>query len=216
MWTHQVEGLGSLADIQTLDLHDHTTVADSAAWVLSEAPERFALAGFSLGGYVSFEIMRRAPERVAGLALVSTSARADTPERHAARHTMIERAEAGGYDTLVAEMGFQAVHPAGPHAQAVVDGIRTMAGRIGRDAFVRQLQVCMDRPDSRGDLSGIACPTLVICGQNDSMTPPELSEEMARGIARAELLLIEECGHYTPMERPKIVTDALRRWLVAK
>lgn len=213
MWNRQVDALAPAADTLALDLVRHETVADSAAWVLDQAPDSFALVGFSMGGYVAFEILRQAPARVGQLALLSSSARPDSAERRAARLANIDRVAAGDYEALIDELIPQVVNPGGPYAESVADSIRAMAWRIGQDAFVRQLRVCMDRPDSRPDLARIACPTLVVCGRDDRMTPPEQAEEMARGIAGAELLLIDDCNHYTPMERPEIVSAALRRWL---
>ena len=131
-----------------------------------------------------------------------------------ARLAMIARVEAGAYETLIEELIPQVINQAGPRADEAANGIRTMARRIGCDAFCRQLRVCMSRQDSRPDLAAISCPTLVICGQDDSLTPPDHAREIADGIATAELLLIDTCNHYAPMEQPEAVTAALRRWLI--
>jgi pimeloyl-ACP methyl ester carboxylesterase len=214
MWTHQLTHLADVSRPVGIDLLEPETVADAADLVLSSAPPEFALVGFSMGGYVAFEIMRRAPERVAMLALVSTSARADSEDRKVNRLAQIARAEDGDYEAIVQEIMPNVVHPDRVGDTALMSELKQMALRVGAAAFVRQLRIIMSRPDSRGDLDGIDCSTLVICGRNDTLTPPELSAEMCDGISGARLALIEECNHYTPMERPHAVTALLRQWLV--
>lgn len=213
MWARQIDGLSDVANCLALDLVDHDDVSESAEWVLKQSPEKFALVGFSMGGYVAFEILRRAPDRITKLALVSTSARADTPERRDERLAMISRAEEGDYGALVDELIPRVLHPENPELAFLISAIRDMALGIGPAAFVRQLNLIMSRPDSRDILSQVTCPSLVVCGLDDVVTPPEVSREMAEGIPGAELKLIDHCNHYSSMEQPEIVNSALRRWL---
>jgi len=213
MWVHQAQGVSGIASPAILDLVDHDDVSKSADWVLASAPETFALAGFSMGGYVAFEILRKAPHRVNKLALISTSARADAPERLSDRKKMIARAVSGQYEEMVDELIPHVIHPDKVNDRDLVESIREMALRIGADAFIRQLKVIMSRPDSRADLAKIDCPTIIVCGRDDVVTPPDLSRELADGIKRSELFLIEDCNHYTPMEKPNIVTRILWRWV---
>ena len=213
MWVHQVAGLDDIARPVPINLTDHDTIGDSARHVLDNAPPRFALAGFSMGGYVAFEILRQARERISAVALISTSARADTPDRLDARKAMITRAEAGDYAALVDELLPLVVHPDRACDAALTGAIRDMALRIGADAFVRQLKVIMSRPDSRGELGLIDCPCLILCGNEDTLTPSDQALEMHDGIAGSEIELIETCGHYSPMEQPEAVTRLLRHWL---
>ena len=214
MWRHQVDGLCDICNPVLLDLVDQSSVAESAQWVLDSAPEHFALVGFSMGGYVAFELLRQAPQRISKLALISTSARADTADRIDIRKSMITRAESGEYKALVEELIPNVIHHSRTKDQTLIDAIRTMALRIGHEAFVRQLNVIISRPDSRADLSHIACPTRVIAGNDDLLTPPDLSREMANGIKDATLVVIDHCNHYAPMEQPEKVTRALRDWLI--
>ncbi len=216
MWRHQIDGLSDIANPIALDLVNHDSISESAEWVLSQAPDTFALAGFSMGGYVAFEIMRRAPERVSRLALIDTSARPDTPERATERKTLIARAEAGHYADMVDEVIPKVLHPSRADDHELVNAIREMAMRIGADAYIRQQKLIMSRPDSRNDLAGIVCPSIVVCGREDTLTPPGLSDEMAEGIPVADLFLVDECNHYAPMEQPTVVTDILRQWLAGK
>lgn len=213
MWVHQVEHLGDVCAPLALDVLQPSSVSQAAELVLEQAPDRFALAGFSMGGYVAFEVVRRAPERIARLALISTSAHADTGARTQDREAQIARCEAGGYEALVDEVYPLVVHPCRAEDHDLKDALRIMAMRVGPEAFVRQQRTIMSRPDSRGGLAGISCPTIIMCGNEDMLTPLALSEEMAREIPGAVLALVEQCGHYAPMEQPRAVTDLLRQWL---
>lgn len=213
MWNHQVDHLSDVAHPLAVDLLDQETVGDGAARVLDNVDGPFALVGFSMGGYVAFEIMRRAPERITKLALIGTSARPDTEERTADRHRLIALAQSGKYPALVDQALPNVVHPSRHDDDALMAELRAMALRVGAEAFVRQQQTIMSRPDSRPDLATIRCPTLVICGRQDTLIPPEHSEEMGDGIPGARVTLIEDCNHYAPMERPYAVTALLQQWL---
>ncbi len=128
-----------------------------------------------MGGYISFEIMREAPRRVARLALLDTSARADTPEQTQRRQRVIERAKTGRF-AEVADIQFPLfVHRNRHGDEALKREVRTMAGETGPQAFLRQERAIIGRPDSRPSLAATACPTLVLVGDGDEATPPELS-----------------------------------------
>lgn len=213
MWEHQRRHLAACARVVTPDLLAPETIGEAAGHVLAGVEGPFAVAGFSMGGYVIFEMMRRAPERISRIALIDTSARADTPERSAERRRAIERASAGAYEAVVDEALPALVHPDRLGDDALLDALRAMALRVGPQAFTHQQKIIMSRPDSRGGLDGIRCPSLVICGRQDALTPPALSEEIAAGIPDARLVLIDECGHYAPLERPFTVTALLQQWL---
>ena len=213
MWRHQLAHLEDVARPTAVDLLEQRTVAEGAERVLDSVDGRFSVVGFSMGGYVAFEIMRRAPDRITGLALIDTSARADTSERTADRQRQIALTEAGKYPSLVDQALPNVVHPSRVDDHVLMGELREMALRVGADAFVRQQMTIMSRPDSRDDLKDIRCPTLVICGRDDTLTPPELSEEIGRGIAGAKVALIDDCNHYAPMERPFAVSTLLRQWL---
>jgi pimeloyl-ACP methyl ester carboxylesterase len=105
------------------------------------------------------------------------------------------------------------LHPDRLTNQALVDTVTGMAVRVGRDAFLRQQKAIIARPDGRADLTRIACPTLVLCGRQDALTPLAVHDEMAATIPGAKLVMLEDCGHLAPLERPDAVTAALRDWL---
>src|SRR6476661_1017918 len=181
--------------------------------ILAEAPPRFALAGHSMGGYIAFEIMRQAPDRVAKLALVNTQARPDTPEATARRRAQIARAQGGEYHAVLDELFPGFVHPSRREDAGLRQLVRDMGDDIGSEAFVRQQNAIMGRPDSRPTLAWIKCPTLVLTGDEDNTIPNSLSKEMADGIPRAKLVILPQCGHLPQVEQPQATADALVEWL---
>jgi pimeloyl-ACP methyl ester carboxylesterase len=214
LWAHAVAHLADIADVNvTGEQREHDSMPAIAAAILARAPERFALAGLSMGGYVALEIMRQAPERVTRLALLDTSARADTPEQSARRRGLIELAQKGRFKGVTPRLLPLLVHPDRRADRPLLERIVKMAGEVGREGFLRQQRAIMDRADSRGGLARISCPTLVLCGRDDELTPPELAEEIAAGVGGARLALLDRCGHLSPMEMPEAVTAALREWL---
>ena len=213
LYQPQIAALSDIAAPIVGDLTRHDSIADMAAAMLAEMPEYFSLVGLSMGGYVAQEIMRVAPYRVSRLALLDTSARADTEEQHARRRGLIELVGKGHFKGVTPQLMPQLISRDRLGDQALVDTVTGMAERVGRDAFLRQQTAIMGRPDGRADLKRVACPTLVLCGRDDALTPPALHEEMAAAIPGAELVVAEDCGHLSTLERPETVTAALRDWL---
>lgn len=213
LWAAQLHALEARADVLVGDLTAADSMAGLAEQVLATAPARFALAGLSMGGYVAFEILRRAPERVTRLALVDTQARPDSEESKARRRGLMQLAEKGDFKgvsprLLPLFLGPEALED--PRMTGIVQG---MAESIGKDAFLRQQTAVMGRPDSRPGLPAIICPTLVLAGSQDQITPPEVQLEMASAIPNATLVLLPRCGHLAPLERPDAVTRQLIAWL---
>ncbi|MFL6838222.1 MAG: alpha/beta fold hydrolase [Bradyrhizobium sp.] len=181
--------------------------------IVAEAPPRFALAGHSMGGYIAFEIMRQAPERVAKLALINTQARPDTPEATARRHGQMARARSGGYRAVLDELFAGFVHPSRREDTSLRQLVRDMGEDVGPEAFCRQQTAVMGRPDSRPTLAWIKCPTLVLSGDEDNTISNSLSTEMANGIPGAKLVILQNCGHLPQPEQPEATADALAEWL---
>jgi pimeloyl-ACP methyl ester carboxylesterase len=181
--------------------------------ILAEAPPRFALAGHSMGGYIAFEIMRQAPDRVAKLALINTQARPDTPEATARRRGQIARAEAGEFHAVLDELFSGFVHPSRRGDATLRQLVRDMGDDVGAEAFVRQQTAVIGRADSRPTLATIKCPTLVLTGDEDNTIPNSLSVEMAEGIFGAKLTILPHCGHMPQPEQPQATADALVEWL---
>lgn len=215
LWAHQISGLSDIADCHVPDLTGQDSVKELAAAVLAHAPERFALAGLSMGGYVSFEILRQAPGRVTRLCLVDTSARPDNDEQRQRRTALVKLARMGKFRGMSPRLLATQVHPDHVDVPEIGGVVLAMTERVGRDAFCRQQSAILSRPDSRPDLPGIAVPTLVIVGADDQQTPPDRSQEIASLIPAARLEMLGHCGHLAPLEQPSRVTALMREWLAA-
>ena len=213
LFEHQIAALGDMADIVVPELYRHDSLGAMAEAALAAAPSSFALGGFSMGGYVAFEILRRAAHRVERLALIDTQATPDTPETSARRRGFIEQTRIGRFHGVQPSLLPTLVHPGRLKDTAVVQPILDMAQEVGADGYVREQKAIMARPDSRPFLVKIDVPTVVIVGRQDQATPLPRAEEMAADIANARLVVIEKCGHMSPLEKPDDVTNALRRWL---
>jgi pimeloyl-ACP methyl ester carboxylesterase len=213
LWTHQCETLGDIADITVADMTRDDSIGGMADRILAAAPDTFSLAGLSMGGYVAQEIMRRAPGRVERLGLLDTSADGDSPDRRKQRKGFIAQLGLGGFKGVTNKLLPYLIHSDRLNDSALVAVIQASAANIGPDAFVRQQTAILDRPDGRKDLQDIPCPTLVLCGRQDALTPLSAHEEMAKAIPNARLVIIEDCGHLAPLEQPHAVSAVMRYWL---
>jgi pimeloyl-ACP methyl ester carboxylesterase len=217
MWEAQIRALEGHAECWVADHTRSDTMAGLAADVLRDAPfARFALAGLSMGGYVALEVLRQAAHRVDRLALLDTSARADTPEQLAKREGLISLAARGRFIGVTQALLPLYLHRDRLGDKKLVNTVRMMAGNIGKDGFIRQERAIMSRTDSLSLLPAIACPTLVLCGRQDVLTPLERHEEIARAIPGASLHVVDDCGHLSTLERPAEVSEVLKRWLPAE
>jgi pimeloyl-ACP methyl ester carboxylesterase len=214
LWVHQTRYLAEVADVAVADLTGRDSVAALAADVLATAPPRFAVAGLSMGGYVALEIVRQAPERIMKLALLDTNARADTDKQRRRRRGLMALADRGEFRGVTPRLLPMLIHPDRIGEEALTGEVMAMAERVGRDAFLRQQKLIMDRPDSRLWLSSIQLPTLVLCGRQDAISTREMHVEMADAIPGARLAIVEECGHLASLERPHATTALMRDWLV--
>jgi pimeloyl-ACP methyl ester carboxylesterase len=215
LYAEQIPALWRMGPVTVADHTRDDSMAAIARRILADAPPRFALAGLSMGGYVAFEIVRQAPERVARLALLSTSARLDPPEITERRRRQIALAQEGRFGD-VADMQFPLlVHRSRLDDEGLQTLVRLMADETGAEAFVREQTAIIGRADSRPDLARIACPTLVVVGDGDELIAPENSVEIADGIPGAHLVTVAECGHLATLERPAQVTAAFTEWLQA-
>jgi len=215
LWAPQVETLQKVAQCWVADVARDDTMAAMARRVLDESPfESFALAGLSMGGFVALAIVHEAAERVQRLALLDTNARPDSPERIRERLIFMSLAQReGSLLTISNRMMARMIHPSRLADMALVKSLQDMAERIGIEGYLNQQRAIMARPDSRPRLASIACPTLVLCGREDALSPLAMHEEMAAGIHGAQLVVLEECGHVSTLERPQAVDAALRAWL---
>jgi len=209
LYAHQIPALWTVGPVHVAVHTQHDSMSAIAQSILASAPARFALIGLSMGGYISFEILRQAPERVVKLALLDTSARPDTPEQTVNRRVQIALAAKGPLAELADAMFLRLVH-APQRADAGLRGIfRSMLEETGVEGFIRQQTAILGRQDSRPTLTRIECPTLVLVGDEDALTPRALAAEMAQGITGARLVTVPDCGHASTLEQPAAVTTAL-------
>jgi len=213
LYAPQIPALWPYGPVTVVDHRRDADMAAIAARILKDAPPRFTLAGLSMGGYIAFAMLRLAPERIARLVLLDTSARPDTPEQTAGRKTQIAMAQADRFGEIPELSIPRFLHRNRQHDERLTAIVRQMAEETGPDAFVRQQNAIMTRPDSRPLLVSIACPTLVLVGDGDEATPPELNREIAGGISGAKLVVVPDCGHLSTLEQPEAVNTALADWL---
>lgn len=212
LWRDQISGLADVARPHVPDLTRGETIRELAQSVLADAEPSFALAGFSMGGYVAQEIARIAPQRIERLALLDTSIRVDTPQRAARRKALTEAARKPGAFIGISHTILKSyVDASRLHDTDLTGRIISMTQRLGRDVFIRQNS--LERQDGEAALRALQAPLLILCGENDQITPAAGHREMAAAIGCSHLLVIPATGHMTPMEAPDAVNGALRHWL---
>jgi len=208
----QIPQLWALGPVTVASTLEGDRIEDAAASILRDAPPRFALAGISMGGYLSMEIMRQAPSRVLKLALLDTSARPDTIEQTDARLQALARAKTGYMAVALLTLA-GLLHPRRRGDLDILNVNLRMARSVALEGYERQTRITMSRPDSRPFLGAIEVPTLVLVGDCDPLTPIDHSQEIASAVPGAELNVVPDCGHLSPIERPAYVSEALARWV---
>jgi pimeloyl-ACP methyl ester carboxylesterase len=213
IWDEQVAGLSDLARGLPLSLLDADSMAGLAASVLARAPERFALAGFSMGGHVAMEIMRQAPHRVERLALVDTRADTDAPERMQVRLDDLQLVRERGIEALIPSLPGRWMLPEHAAREDLRERLAAMVRSVGAEGQRTQQRALMTRIDSLPSLAAITCPTLVFCGREDTANPVWMHEAMHGRIAGSRLRVVERCGHLSLIEQPAALVSAMREWL---
>lgn len=209
----QIAALSPRFDLMLADHTSDDTVAGMARRLLAAAPPRFHLVAQAMGGFVAFEVMRQAPERVGRLVLMATLATADTPVQTERRQGYIRLVEAGRFDEVVEERIPILVHPARREDEPLLSVVRQMARDTGAETFLRQQRAIMGRPDSRAALGAIRSPSLILWGRQDGITTEAHQQEMASAIPGARLEIVEDCGHLATLEKPQTVSRLLGAWL---
>lgn len=226
MWQAQLEGLSRLARVVAPDLRGHgeSELGEVPVTMDSHADDLAALmdyldikqaviAGLSMGGYVTFAMWRRHPERVAGMVLIDTRAEADTPAGRENREKGIAVVRAEGSRAIAEDMMPKLLAPSSRGQEWLSRTLWEMMTRQPVEGVVGALQALRDRPDNALLLPHITAPVLVIVGELDVITPPEFSQAMAGGIPGARLVTIPGAGHMSPMEDPRSVNQALASFL---
>ncbi|PKF87880.1 alpha/beta hydrolase [Bacillus sp. BA3] len=206
--------LSDLADVKVCDVSKADTIEGIAKSVLEEAPDKFALAGLSLGGIISLEIMRIAPERVIKLALLDTNPNPPSLEQIEGWERFIDMANNGQFlDITINHLLPVLIHPDRRNDEGLVSTIIEMAEKVGIEGYINQLKAVMTRSDQRPILSTISCPTMILVGREDRVCPLHMSEFLTENIPAANLEIISHSGHLSPLEQPEKVSAALREWL---
>ena len=210
LWTGMVPGLSALGTIHYGNVYEDSTLEDMARRVLASSPERFVLVGFSMGGFVSRVLTLMAPERVAGVAFIATSARGyskEEIERRKAGYQPGDRPPRAAGEIPIA----RGLHPDRENDPVLIDRLRSMQRRLGRE--VRKRQAALVRLDGYADLERIACPSLVVACRQDRLRRFAETERMAQHLPRARFAILEDCGHMAPLERPRELTALLADWI---
>jgi len=214
LFDHQRRHFESTLPVVTALPTHGCSIREMAVEILAKAPRRFALAGVSMGGIVAFEIWRQAPDRVTHLAFLSTTPKPDHPQRRAIRDEQVARARSGKLrDVLIQSMKPLYLGRRRRSDAALLDRILNMGLTLGADVFSRQSAALQTRLDSTNTLGEIHCPSLVLCGDEDSICPLETHLEMWRSLPRADLVVLSECGHLPTLEQPDAVTRHLENLL---
>jgi pimeloyl-ACP methyl ester carboxylesterase len=217
VWPAQSAGLADLVVSQVIDYGTCDSLAGMAEIALAAAPERFALAAHSMGGRVALEVIRQAPERVTALALLDTGyqvrpADATGEAEKTQRLTLLKIAQEQGMRAMGEQWVQGMVHPDRLSDKPLIEDILRMIARKTPAQFAAQIKALLNRPDGEPVLKTIRCPTLVLCGFEDSWSPLARHQQMTKLIPGSRLIAIEHCGHMSTMERPEAVTEALRGW----
>ena len=214
LFAHQLESLADVARIHVLDLYTHDSVAALAKDAMSSLPQHFVLMANSMGGAVAFEVLRQARHRVRALILIGTTCRPETPVQSSRRAETLVLAQNEDWQAIADLYAPVFFSPqTRTHNPALDETLAQMILAAGERGIRHQQRAFAARPNSTGTLAKIDCPTLVICGRDDMITPLELSEEIVTGVHHAELAVVDECGHVPTLERPELTTKIIRDWI---
>jgi len=212
LWQHQTKHLAPLADIHIPDLTQHSDIKELARAILKNAPDTFALAGFSMGGIIAQELLQQAPERVERLALIGTSTGMPGPDKRKLFQTWHSASPEDFEQTLKTLPTW--VHPSN---KQVAPLITQMGQDLGLEVFRRQGGILLtQRNDDPDLLRRFTRPTLIIHGENDPASSVEGNMYMADLFPKARRIMLSGCGHYASLEKPDTATALLSYWLQEK
>lgn len=209
----QIAGLSDSVDVRCPNFLGMDSLVDMAQHVLDIAPQRFSIAGFSMGGRVAFQIMAMAPERIERFCAFDTGAGPKAEGEEIKRQAIVDLAYREGMGALAAAWLPPMLHPAHRVDPAFMEPLTAMVLRATPEMHERQIRALVNRPDARPVLPTISCPTLIACGREDEWSPVAQHEAMAAAIPGARLEVFKNCGHFLPVEQPEAFNAALRDWM---
>ncbi|WP_113132435.1 alpha/beta fold hydrolase [Hyphomicrobiales bacterium] len=211
LWRDVVPALSEFGPATYADLSQDSSIPAMARRALGEAPSKFVLVGFSMGGYVAREIVRQAADRVTALILIATSARGDSDVELQREKAIAGQTGSAVFKGLSRTAVVSSLHPDNAERVDIIARIQAAGQRLGGDVFRRQSMI--DRRDERDDLKTIRCPTLVIAGEQDRLRSRTEALELHQGIAGSGFEIIEHTGHMVPMEAPQRLAAVIGEWL---
>lgn len=209
----QIEGLSSRLPVHVSWVAGDDSICGMAETALGAAPPRFWIVGLSMGGIVAMEIVRQAPERIAGVAFLDTNHRAESGHVARDREMRMSRAAKGKLEAVIRDEMKPRYLADGPHRTEVLRTVMSMAMEIGTDVFLRQSTALLGRPDQTETLRSIEAPCLVMCGEEDQLCPPRIHAEMAAIVPGARLEIVSGAGHLPTLEQPEATNARLANWI---
>jgi pimeloyl-ACP methyl ester carboxylesterase len=214
VWEPHIQALQNQGyDVRQMSFQGFDSISAMAAQLLMQAPERFSLAGHSMGGRVALEAYRQAPHRIERLALLNTGYRPVAAEETEKRYALVRPALEEGIDIIAETWARPMIAPSRQQDNELLERILQMVGRMSGKIYAGQTQAMLTCADATSVLCEIQCPTLILCGKQDSWSPPERHRRMAEIIPNSELHLIDDCGHMSTMEKPDEVLSLLAAWM---
>ena len=207
-WEYQTKHLADIAIPTVISFHGENTPEKMVQAILKQSPHQFALAGHSMGGWLALEVMRHAPARAIKLCLLNTTASPDSPDKLQRRKQMIQTVEHGKFHELAMQLSDGFILQ-----QRIKKPLQEMFFRSGASRFINDQTAMIQRSESFSILPTIKIPTLIIHALQDQLFSLAEHEEMASLIPNAQLALIEDSGHMSPMEQPQAITTLMRLWL---
>jgi len=209
----QIDAFSYERPIMTAPINDHDTVEALASKILENAPQRFALAGLSMGGIVAMQVFRQAPERITRLALLDTNPKAEHPTIAQNREPQMQKVRDGHLRAVMRDEMKPNYLTDGPRMGQILDLCMAMAETLGPDVFINQSRALQSRPDQQETLRAVKIPTLILCGEDDALCPIHRHELMHDLIPGSTLTIIKNAGHLPTLEQPDATNEALAQWL---
>jgi pimeloyl-ACP methyl ester carboxylesterase len=218
VWQQQIDALSDVAVCTCADYRSLDSIPAMAEAVLRSAPERFSVAGHSMGGRVALELYRLAPHRVTRIALLNTGylpreAGEAGEEEARKRGELVALAQSQGMTAMLRQWLPPMIDARRINDTVLVNAIVEMMSRKSPDIFAAQVRALLARPDASAILEQIQCPALLLTGREDGWSTPEQHRAMAAKIAGSQIVIVPDCGHMSTLERPAEVSAALRAWL---